>query len=121
MNEHANSNPQGIQSQNRENAKKDPISSVPPRQNWVDLVGETVRTSDKQDLGDIESVGNEVIVVKRILLSFVHLHYYYIPFVEVQGWDGKVVLLKISRDQVEQQYSSHDPPKRAEDNAKVVL
>jgi ribosomal 30S subunit maturation factor RimM len=99
------------------NAQDEKIK-VPPRE-WIDLVGKTVRTSDKQDLGDIEYVGNEVIVVKRILLSFVHLHYYYIPFVEVQGWDDKVALLKISRDQVEKQYSSHDPPKRAEDNAKV--
>jgi hypothetical protein len=91
-------------------AHKKGSSSYLPRKNWINLVGKTVRTSDNQDLGNIKSVRNEVIVVKRILLLFVDLHYYYIPFSEVQNWDDKVVLLKISRNQVEEQYSSHDPP-----------
>jgi hypothetical protein len=88
------------------------------RQNSIDLVGKTLRTNDNQDLGKIESVENEVIIIKRVLLTFVDLHYYYIPFAEVQDWDGKVVLLKISRDQVEKQYSSHDPPRREKGNVK---
>lgn len=88
-----------IASLNAQKSKKDPIFNTTKRADghgW-----KTVRTSDKQDLGNIESIGNEVIVVKRILLSFVHVHHYYIPFVVVHGWDGNVVLLKISRDQVE--------------------
>jgi hypothetical protein len=97
--------------------KKDSSYST-PRKNWIDLIGETVRTSDNQDLGKIESLENEVIVTKRVLLTFVDLHYYYIPFAQVQEWDGKVVLLKISRDQVEKEYSSHDPPRRKEGNVK---
>ena len=99
------------------NFNQDKQSSI-PRKNWLDLVGKTVRTSDNQDLGKIESVKNEVIVTKRVLLTFVDLHYYYIPFVQLQDWDDKVVLLKISRDQVEKEYSSHDPPRRKEGNVK---
>ena len=112
-----------IASLNTQKSKKDAIFSIPPRER-IDMVGKTVRTSDRQDLGNVESIGNEVIVVRRILLSFVHLHHYYIPFVEVQGYDGNMVLLKISRDQVEKRYASHDPPPKralAKNNTKAVL
>jgi hypothetical protein len=39
------------------------------RQNSIDLVGKTLRTNDNQDLGKIESVENEVIIIKRVLLT----------------------------------------------------
>ncbi|HET6807821.1 MAG TPA: hypothetical protein VFH28_02065 [Nitrososphaera sp.] len=32
---------------------------------WTDLIGESVHTSDDQDIGDIEAVSRNFIVVKK--------------------------------------------------------
>jgi hypothetical protein len=43
---------------------------------WIDLINESVHTSDDVDIGDIDAVSRDFIVVKR---GFVNIHYYYIP------------------------------------------
>jgi hypothetical protein len=74
------------------------------------LVGQSVQTADDQDLGNIEAVGNDSIVVRRPLLAGVHIHYYYIPFINTEGWDGDIVWLKLSRDQADRGYTKHHAP-----------
>jgi hypothetical protein len=49
------------------------------------LVDETVHTGDDVDIGDIDAVSRDFIVVKR---GFLKVHYYYIPISKVDGWDG---------------------------------
>jgi hypothetical protein len=51
-----------------------------------------VHTSDDVDIGDIDAVSRDFIVVKR---GFLKVHYYYIPLSKVDGWDGFVLWLKI--------------------------
>jgi ribosomal 30S subunit maturation factor RimM len=36
---------------------------------WTDLIGESVYTSDDQDIGDIEAVSRNFIVVKKGLVN----------------------------------------------------
>ena len=43
---------------------------------WIDLINESVHTSDDIDIGDVDAVSRDFIVVKR---GFVNVHYYYIP------------------------------------------
>ncbi len=38
------------------------------------------------------------------------MHYYYIPVTRVQGWDGRVVWLKLPLEEVEQKYHIDKPP-----------
>jgi len=80
--------------------------------NWVDLIGESVRTSqdENQEVGNIEAVNKETLVIRRALLSGLHQHYYYIPFTEVEGWDGNIVWLKVSREELEREYAKHSAP-----------
>jgi len=80
--------------------------------NWVDLIGESVRTSqdENQEVGNIEAVSKETLVIRRALLSGLHQHYYYIPFTEVEGWDGNIVWLKVSREELEREYAKHSAP-----------
>jgi hypothetical protein len=73
------------------------ISSVPSRISWIDLIDESVHTYDDVDIGDIDAVSRDFIVVKR---GFVNVHYYYIPIGKVEGWDGHVLWLKISEEEV---------------------
>ncbi len=72
---------------------------------WVDLLNESVHTSDDQDIGDIEAVNREFIVVKR---GFVNVHRYYIPADKIDGWDGNVLWLKISEEEIKRKYQRDD-------------
>ena len=47
-----------------------------PASSWVDLINESVHTSDDIDIGDIDAVSRDFVVVKR---GFMNIHYYYIP------------------------------------------
>ncbi len=64
---------------------------------WIDLINESVHTSDDVDIGDIDAVSWDFIVVKR---GFVNIHYYYIPIGKVEGWDGHVLWLNVPEEYV---------------------
>ncbi|MDQ3853312.1 MAG: hypothetical protein M3251_04215 [Thermoproteota archaeon] len=74
---------------------------------WTDLINESVHTSDDQDIGDIEAVSRNFIVVKK---GLVNVHRYYIPLHRVEGWDGKVVWLKMPEDAVKGNYERDTVP-----------
>lgn len=74
---------------------------------YIDLLNESVHTSDDNDIGDIEAVSKDFIVIKR---GFLNVHYYYIPIHNVEGWDGKVLWLKITEEQVKQKYERNIIP-----------
>jgi hypothetical protein len=71
------------------------------KKTWIGLIDESVHTSDDVDIGDIEAVSRDFIVVKR---GFVNVHYYYIPISKVEGWDGHVLWLKITEEEVIRNY-----------------
>src|SRR5215203_4376168 len=52
---------------------------------WDKIIGKKVRSSDKKDLGDVESVATEYIEVKEGMVSKKH---YYIPKYYIQGFEG---------------------------------
>ena len=74
---------------------------------WTDLIGESVHTSDDPDIGDIEAVSRNFIVVKK---GLVNIHRYYIPLHRVEGWDGKVAWLKIAEEAVKTDYERNVAP-----------
>ena len=74
---------------------------------WTDLISESVYTSDDQDIGDIEAVSRNFIVVKK---GLVNIHRYYIPLHRVEGWDGKVVWIKIPEEEVKTNYERDAAP-----------
>ena len=82
-------------------------SPVPSKIGWIDLINESVHTYDDVDIGDIDAVSRDFIVVKR---GFVSVHYYYIPISKVEGWDGHVLWLKITEDEVKRNYERETLP-----------
>jgi hypothetical protein len=64
---------------------------------WTDLINESVYTSDDVDIGDINAVSRNSVVVKR---GFVDIHYYYILIHTVEGWDGNILWLTIPEEKV---------------------
>jgi hypothetical protein len=77
------------------------------KKGWIDLINESVHTSDDIDIGDIDAVSRDFIVVKR---GFVNVHYYYIPIGKVEGWDGNVVWLKVPEEYIEKNYERDAVP-----------
>ena len=71
--------------------------SQPSNASWMDITNESVHTSDDKDIGDIEAISKDLIVVKH---GLVKIHRYYIPISKVEGWDGHVVWLKIKEEEV---------------------
>ena len=77
------------------------------RSSWIDLISESVHTSDDQDIGDIEAVSRNFIAVKKGLIN---VHRYYIPLHRVEGCDGKVIWLKIPEEAVKTNYEKDAVP-----------
>jgi hypothetical protein len=77
------------------------------KSSWMDITNESVHTSDDKDIGDIEAINRNFIIIKR---GFVNVHYYYIPISKVEGWDGHVVWLKITEDEVKRGYHKDMAP-----------
>ena len=80
------------------------------RTSLTDILDESVHTSDDQDIGDILAISRDFVVVKR---GFRNVHYYYLPVSTIEGWDGHVVWLKITEDEVKRNFERHRPPSSA--------
>jgi hypothetical protein len=74
---------------------------------WTDLISESVHTSEDQDIGDIEAINSNFIVVKG---GLVDVHRYYVSLNKVEGWDGWAVLLKLPQEQVKGNYERDTAP-----------
>src|ERR671926_1358710 len=77
------------------------------RRSWIELINESVHTSDDIDIGDIDAVSRDFVVVRR---GFVKIHYYYIPITKVEGWDGNVLWLKATESEVKANYERDKTP-----------
>ncbi len=74
---------------------------------WMDITNESVHTSDDKDIGDIEAISKDLIVAKQ---GLVNVHRYFIPVSKVEGWDGHVVWLKITEEEVKKNYKRDYTP-----------
>ena len=77
------------------------------KKKWEDMMDQSVHTTDDIDIGDIDALSRDFIVVKR---GYINEHYYYIPITKVQGWDGNVLWLKIREDEVKSKYERQIVP-----------
>ncbi len=82
-------------------------SSETTKKDWIELINESVHTSDDIDIGDIDAISRDFVVVKR---GFVNIHYYYIPSTKVEGWDGNVLWLNITEQEVVKKYQVDTVP-----------
>ena len=77
------------------------------RKTAMDLIQESVHTSDDADIGDIEAISKEMIVVKRGIKD---IHYYYIPVNKVEGWNKNIVWLTVTEKEVKNKYENNKEP-----------
>jgi hypothetical protein len=77
------------------------------RKTAMDLIQESVHTSDDVDIGDIEAISKKMIVIKR---GIKNIHYYYIPVNKVEGWDKNIVWLTVTEKEFRNKYENNKEP-----------
>jgi hypothetical protein len=78
---------------------------------WDKIIDKKVKSSDKQDLGKVESVSTNYIEVKEGLVSKKH---YYIPKYYIQGFDGDNLHTSLTKNEIKDRYEKDSPPSESE-------
>lgn len=74
---------------------------------WDKIIGKEVRSSDKKDLGKVESISTDYIEVKEGVVSKKH---YFVPKYYIQGYDGDKLYASLPKDELRQRYERDSPP-----------
>jgi hypothetical protein len=83
---------------------------------WNDIIHKHVRAADNVDLGDVDKVGNEFIVVRE---GFATVHLYYIPKKYIIKYDGSSLWLNLSSTSVSSKFERKNEP--SEEEMEVLL
>jgi hypothetical protein len=78
---------------------------------WDKIIGKKVKSSDKKDLGEAESVATEYIEVKEGMVSKKH---YYIPKYYIQGFDGDSLYTSLTKEEIRDRFERDNPPSPSE-------
>jgi hypothetical protein len=78
---------------------------------WENVIDKTVKSSDNQDIGKVESVSTYYLESKEGHVSKKH---YYIPKYYVQGFDGKNLHTSLTKDEIKNKYERDSPPSESE-------
>jgi hypothetical protein len=92
-----------------------PSSSSPPppspsdmvQLSWDKMIGKKVKSSDKKDLGDVESVATDYVEVKEGIVS---KKQYYIPKYYIQAFDGDHLYTSLTKDEIKDRFERDSPP-----------
>jgi hypothetical protein len=74
---------------------------------WANVIHKRVRASDDIDIGDVERVGNEYIVVRQ---GVAKVHHYYIPKACISNYDGSSLYLNVPSDFVKSRFEKDSEP-----------
>src|SRR5215211_1042919 len=74
---------------------------------WAEVIHKHVRAVDDVDIGDVERVGNEFIVVRQ---GVAKVHLYYIPKVCISNYDGSSLYLNVPSDFVRSRFERESEP-----------
>jgi hypothetical protein len=78
---------------------------------WEEVIHKHVRTSDNVDIGDVDRVGNEFIVVRE---GVVKTHMYYIPKQYINRYDGSSLWLSVPSGLVSGKFERETEPTKQE-------
>jgi hypothetical protein len=78
---------------------------------WEDVLHKHVRASDNVDIGDVDRVGNEFIVVRE---GVANIHMYYIPKQYITNYDGSSIWMDVPSGLVSAKFEREDEPTQEE-------
>jgi|SRR5215203_2286403 len=87
------------------------IVSESPKMSWDQVTGKEVKTSDKEEIGKIKSVGDYFVEVEDGVISKKH---YFVPKKYLREYDGDTVYSSLDKDQIKQNYQRDSPPLESE-------
>ena len=74
---------------------------------WNDVIKKEARGSGDEDLGEVQEVGPNYVLVKR---GLVNKEKFYIPKDQVESYDGDTLRFRISEEEIESKYTGEYPP-----------
>ena len=74
---------------------------------WEEVIHKRVKTTDNVDIGDIELVGNEFIVVRE---GVARVRHYYIPKSYINNYDGSSVYVAVASGLVSAKFERETEP-----------
>jgi uncharacterized protein (TIGR02271 family) len=74
---------------------------------WNDVIKKEARGSGDEDLGEVQEVGPNYVLVKRGLIN---KEKFYIPKDQVESYDGDTLRFRISEEEVQSKYMGDSPP-----------
>jgi hypothetical protein len=74
---------------------------------WEEVIHKHVKTTDKVDIGDVEKVGNEFIVVRE---GVAKVHIYYIPKPYITNYDGSSLFISAPSGLVSAKFERETEP-----------
>jgi len=78
---------------------------------WDEVIHKHVRTLDNVDIGDVDKVGNEFIVVRE---GVANVHLYYIPKQYINNYDGSSLWIDVASGLVSPKFEREDEPTQEE-------
>jgi hypothetical protein len=78
---------------------------------WEDVIHKHVRTLDNVDIGDVDRVGNELIIVRD---GVANVHLYYIPKQYITNYDGSSIWIDVPSGLVSPKFEREDEPTQEE-------
>jgi hypothetical protein len=78
---------------------------------WEEVIHKHVRTSDNNDIGDVDRVGNEFIVVRE---GTVKVHMYYIPKQYINHYDGSSLWVSVPSGLISAKFEREKEPTQQE-------
>lgn len=78
---------------------------------WDEVIHKHVRTLDNVDIGDVDRVGNEFIVVRE---GVANVHLYYIPKQYINNYDGSSIWIDVASGLVSPKFEREDEPTQEE-------
>src|SRR5215207_11101603 len=87
------------------------IVSESPKMSWDQVTGKEVKTSDKEEIGKIKSVGDYFVEVEDGVISKKH---YFVPKKYIHQYDGDTIYSSLEKEQVIQKYQRDSPPLESE-------
>ena len=78
---------------------------------WDNVIDKEVKSADKQDLGKVESIGQNYVETKEGTISKKH---YFIPKYYIQGYDGHKLWASLTKEEIKHKYERDAPPLESE-------
>jgi hypothetical protein len=86
---------------------RDDITGKEVNIEWAEVIHKHIRAADDIDIGDVERVGNEFLVVRQ---GVAKVHHYYVPKACISNYDGSSLYLNVPSDFVRARFERDTEP-----------